>query len=181
MKLTEENSTVIFDEQNGDFTFSTDDGEWIVGPGNIPEFENRTPAGPFSGKRKRLLRDQEQATAVMEYAQDDEKISIFRTLEYCPRAGSFTVQDEPEIPEGITEILKFAKPVGIVGGTAVAVAGGQKVTVFVRNQENLRVEIQYVPVHNTLQKIYCLKWEMRKGSSYTCCQIEIGKLENKNE
>lgn len=174
------NAGIHLEIQNGDFIFGINGQTWISGPGNIPEISGKVRTEPAVGTRMRLEAERETVSAVMEYRGGaGEKTEIRRTLECCPISGSFTVQDEPVKGlenDCITEVLRFVQPVRILDGMAVTEMEGRRVTVFVRNQENLRVEREQMPGELQRKNCYCLKWEMKKGCAYTCCQVEIQEM-----
>ena len=170
---------IVLELQNGDFSFGVHGRKWISGPGNVPEIQGKTRISPAVGKRVQLEGMRKSITSVIGYAGADEDAEICRTLEYCPGSGSFTIQDEPTGVQGetaITEILRFDQPVRLQDGMAVTETEGRRITVFVRNQENLRVENSCRPESEQQEKSYVLKWELKKGCAYTCCQIEIRDL-----
>lgn len=174
--LSEKKAGIILQIQNGDFLFGIHGQEWISGPGNIPEIFGKCRTELTVGRWEKAEEERKTITEILTYDGKGKKSEIRRTLEYCPDSGSFTIQDEPVIlqkEDHVTEVLRFTNPVRLADGRAVVEMEGQKISVFVRNQENIRVEICYSPGKENQEEIYCLKWDLKKGCAYTCCQIEI--------
>lgn len=176
--LSDGKAGIVLQVQNGDFLFGIPGQDWISGPGNIPEIPGKYRAAFTAGRWRRTEEDRKTVTEVLLYDGKEKKSEIRRTLEYCPVSGSFTIQDEPVMLQDediVTEVLRFKNPVRLADGRAVVEIKEQKVSVFVRNQENMRVEICCTPGKEHEDRIYCLKWDLKKGCDYTCCQIEVQK------
>lgn len=111
----------------------------------------------------------------MRYEKNGEQIELHRTVEYRPEAGNFTVLDEIGNSAGeekITESLYSVWPIHICDGKIVSGEDDARITILIRNQENLRIEKADF-YENDQKEGYCLKWDVRREQGYTCCQIEL--------
>ena len=174
IRISGDGATGLWLEKNGSYEFCDRGRTWVSGTANVPTVNGTVPE-EITG-RKTVAGTEEKAVIFLSYGAE-EPAALTRTVEFCPETESFTVLDEYAVTEDgktVTESLYSPYPIRLTGGSAVIDADGKRAEVLVRNQENLRVERQERSFENgILYSAYCLKWEIARGRTYTCCQVEL--------
>lgn len=176
MKGTQEKAWLRL-RDDGNYEFSTAEKNWIPAIRNVPEIDGMIPDGrEEQGKGRELSETDPTAVETLNYGPEG-CVQVTRTVEFRPETCSFTVQDElVSVGEGrtVTESLCSPYPIRLAEGTAVIDADGEKATVVVRNQENIRVEkMEQTDGCGGTISFYCLRWETARDRVYTCCQVEL--------
>ena len=181
MKGTQEKERLRL-RDDGNYEFSTAEKNWIPAIRNVPEIDGMVPAGGKEQRKGRKLSETDPtAVETLNYGPEG-CVQVTRTVEFRPKTRSFTVQDEfGALGEGriVTESLCSPYPIRLTEGTAGIDADGEKATVVVRNQENIRVEKMEQPDGSGgTVSFYCLRWEAARDREYTCCQVELEEGSN---